>query len=236
MTFLNYGGSVSYVGTNEFRDTKADLYYDEETATFDHELFHKDYPSLDAAPDMFSVNKTQNLGFNQRLRLTYRNDFVEVSAGASTRMNKSWYTLNKEVQPTWNNQVEGNMNWTIPGGLNLIAEAKYNWYNGYTTAQEEEIILNAEITKLLFKNKFTLALKAYDILGQSKNLSVSDSSNYHLETVNNTLGRYIIVSLTYRFGTFNGGGQRGGRGGHGGPGGGRPGMGGPGGFAGPPRR
>ena len=236
MTFLNYGGSVSYVGTNEFRDTKADLYYDEETATFDHELFHKDYPSLDAAPDMFSVNKTQNLGFNQRLRLTYRNDFVEVSAGASTRMNKSWYTLNKEVQPTWNNQVEGNMNWTIPGGLNLIAEARYNWYNGYTTAQEEEIILNAEITKLLFKNKFTLALKAYDILGQSKNLSVSDSSNYHLETVNNTLGRYVILSLTYRFGTFNGGGQRGGRGGMGGPGGGRPGGGRPGGFAGPPHR
>ena len=156
-------------------------------------------------------------------------------------MNKSWYTLNKEVQPTWNNQVQGNMNWTIPGGLNLIAEARYNWYNGYTTAQEEQIILNAEITKLLFKNKFTLALKAYDILGQSKNLSVSDSANYHLETVNNTLGRYVILSLTYRFGTFNnrGGGQRGpgGRPGMGGPGmGGRPGMGGPGGFSGPPGR
>jgi hypothetical protein len=228
MTFLNYGGSVSYVGTNTFRDTKADMYYDKASATFDHELFYKDYPSLDAAPDMFSVNKTQNLGFNQRLRLTYRNDFVELNAGASTRMNKSWYTLNKEVQPTWNNQVEGNMNWTIPGGLNIIAEARYNWYNGYTTAQEDEVILNAEITKLLFKKKFTLALKAYDILGQSKNLSVSDSSNYHMESRNNTLGRYIIVSLTYRFGNFVGGGRRGpGQGGYGGP---------RGGMAGPPRR
>ena len=153
-------------------------------------------------------------------------------------MNKSWYTLNKDVAATWNNQVEGNMNWTIPGGLNLIAEARYNWYNGYTTDREDEIILNAEITKLLFKNKFTLALKAYDILGQSKNLSVSDSANYHLETVNNTLGRYVILSLTYRFGTFNNrGGQRGPGGRSGGPGSmGRPGMGGPGGFSGPPGR
>ena len=69
----------------------------------------------------------------------------------------------------------------------------------------------AEITKLLFKKKFTLALKAYDILGQSKNLSVSDASKYHLETRNNTLGRYIILSLTYRFGNFGGneGGHRG---------------------------
>ena len=141
-----------------------------------------------------------------------------------------WYTLNKEVAPTWNNQADGSMNWTIPGGINLIAEAKYNWYNGYTTPQEDEIILNAEITKLLFKKKFTLALKAYDILGQSKNLSVSDASNYHLETRNNTLGRYIILSLTYRFGNFNnqGGGQRRGPGGFGG---------GPhGGFGGGPRR
>ena len=83
------------------------------------------------------------------------------------------------------------------------------------------MILNAEITKLLFKKKFTLALKAYDILGQSKNLSVSDNANYHQETRNNTLGRYIILSLTYRFGNFNqaGGGRRGpgGPGGYGGP-------------------
>ena len=122
------------------------------------------------------------------------------------------------------------MNWTIPGGINLIAEANYNWYAGYTTEQEDEIILNAEVTKQLFK-KFTLALKAYDILGQSKNLSVTDATNYHLETRNNTLGRYIILSLTYRFGNFKGakgGPQRG----PGGPGGyhGRPG-----GFGGPPR-
>ena len=214
MTFLNYNESVSYVGTNAFRDNEADKYYDYEKAEFKHSQFYTDYPSLADAPGMFSVNKSQTLGFTQRVRFTYRNDFVEVTLGGRTRMNKSWYTLNKEVAPTWNNQADGSMNWTIPGGINLIAEAKYNWYNGYTTPQEDEIILNAEITKLLFKKKFTLALKAYDILGQSKNLSVSDASNYHLETRNNTLGRYIILSLTYRFGNFNqNAGQRRGPGG-----------------------
>ena len=132
-------------------------------------------------------------------------------------MSKSWYTMaNANVNATWSNQVEFSMNWTIPCGLNIIADADYNWYNGYTTPQEDEIIINAEINQLLFDNKFTIALKAYDILGQSKNLSVSDSSNYHLETRNNTLGRYIILSLTYRFGDFMGGGHGRGRGGRGG--------------------
>jgi len=218
MTFLNYNQSTSYIGTEEFQQTDAGNYYDKANAEFDYDLFRKNYPDLDKT-DMFTANSTRTFGFTQRLRFTYRNDFVEINLGGRTRMNKSWYTLNKDLEPTWNNQADGSMNWTIPGGINIIAQAQYNWYNGYATPQEDEIILNAEITKLLFKKKFTLALKAYDILGQSKNLSVTDASNYHLETRNNTLGRYIILSLTYRFGNFNkAGGQRRGPGGpYGGP-------------------
>ena len=116
------------------------------------------------------------------------------------------------------------MNWTLPFGMNLITDINYNWYNGYSTAQEPEFVWNAEITQLLFNNKCTLALRAYDLLNQAKNLTVTDNSNYHLERRSNTLGRYVVVALTYRFGTF--GGKRGnrgpgmmGRGGMGGPGG-----------------
>ena len=215
MTYGRYNQSTSFIGTNALDTEK---YYNAEEASFDYDAFASDYADLSESKD-FINNKTQTMSFTQRLRLTYRNDFVEVTLGGRTRMNKSWYTMeNSQLTATWNNQVDGSMNWTIPGGINIIADVDYNWYNGYTTPQEDEIIVNGEITKLLFKNKCTLALKAYDILGQSKNLSVSDSANYHLETRNNTLGRYIILSLTYRFGNF--GGPGGGRGGHGpGPGG-----------------
>ena len=213
MTYGRYNQSTSFIGSGALESEK---YYDPETATFDYAAFNRDYSDLSASDD-FVNNKTQTMSFTQRLRLTYRNDFVELTVGGRTRMNKSWYTMkNSQLQATWNNQVDASMNWTIPGGINIISDVDYNWYNGYTTPQEDEIILNAEITKLLFKNKCTLALKAYDILGQSKNLSVSDSANYHIETRNNTLGRYIILSLTYRFGNF--GGHGGGRG-PGGPGG-----------------
>ena len=228
MTYGRYNQSTSFIGTGALDTEK---YYNAEEASFDYAGFGRDYADIAQSSD-FVNNKTQTVSFTQRLRLTYRNDIVELTLGGRTRMNKSWYTMeNSKLNATWNNQVDGSMNWTIPGGVNLIADVDYNWYNGYTTEQEDEVILNAEITKLLFKNKCTLALKAYDILGQSKNLSVSDSANYHLETRNNTLGRYIILSLTYRFGNFGGAN---GRGGHGGPGGGRgPGFGGPGGGRGP---
>ena len=200
MTNASYNESTSFIGKGNLDTGK---YYDAANADFNYDLFHQDFPDLNEATDAFTANKTQTMSFTQRLRLTYRNDFVELIVGGRTRMSKSWYTLaNANVNATWSNQADFSMNWTIPGGLNIISDVDYNWYNGYTTPQEDEVILNAEVTKLLFDNKFTLALKAYDILGQSKNLSVTDSSNYHLETRNNTLGRYIILSLTYRFGDF----------------------------------
>ena len=214
MTFGRYNQSTSYIGKGSLDSEK---YYDSVNASFDYGQFNKDFPDL-GDTDLFVTNKIQTMSFTQRLRLTYRNDIVELTVGGRTRMSKSWYTMeNSNLQATWNNQIDGSMNWTIPGGINLIADVDYNWYNGYTTPQEDEVILNAEITKLLFKNKFTLALKAYDILGQSKNLSVTDASNYHQETRNNTLGRYVILSLTYRFGNFGGMGGGRGPGGHRGP-------------------
>ena len=220
MTFANYNESATFVGTDDFEKNKADRYYVRDKAVFKYKEFNEEIDIQD--PDMFIKNLTQTVSVTQRLRFTYRSDLVELNVGGRTRMSKSWYTMqNSNQQYTWSNRVDASMNWTIPGGINLIAEADYNWYVGYTTPQEAEVILNAEITKLLFKKKFTLALKAYDILGQSKNLSVSDNANYHQETRNNTLGRYIILSLTYRFGNFNqaGGGRRGpgGPGGYGGP-------------------
>ena len=161
------------------------------------------------------------MSFTQSLRLTYRNDLVELIAGGRTNVSKSWYTLESaKTNATWNNNASFEMNWTLPFGMNIISDLNYNWYNGYTTAHTPEFILNAEITQLVLKKKATISIRAYDLLNQAKNLVVTDASNYHQETRNNTLGRYVIVSFTYRFGTFNGKGKKGPMGG------GRPPMGG----------
>lgn len=198
MSRASYSKSSSYVMGKYYEGDN----YDAENFLADK--FLEDFHSLD-----FTLNKLQTVGLMERLRLTYRNDIVELTAGGRTRMSKSWYTIaNQSTNMTWSNQVSASMNWTVPGGLGIVADGNYNWYNGYTTDQGTQLILNAKITKMLFKDKFTLALNAYDILDQAKNLSVSDSSNYHTETLNNTLGRYIVVSLTYRFGNFGGKGGR----------------------------
>ena len=232
MTNARYSQSTSYVGTGSLDSGK---YYDAEKVSFDYDQFHNDFPDLGDTP-AFVENRIQTAGIMQSLRLTYRNDFVELVAGGRTNMSKSFYTINAvNKNTTWSNNASFEMNWTLPFGMNLISDLNYRWYNGYATPQEPEFIWNAEITQLFFDNKCTLAIRAYDLLSQAKNLFVTDASNYHQETRNNTLGRYVVISFTYRFGTF--GGNRGGRrgpGGPGGPGGMRGGPGGGGRMMGPP--
>lgn len=217
MTSGSWSTATSYVGKSSFDTSK---YYDGDV--FDYDTFLTDYPNPGKS-DIFTENNIQSMNVSERIRLTYRNDFVELTGGGRTRVSKSWYTIaSANINTTWNNQVSASMNWTIPGGITLASDFNYNWYRGYTTPQDDEYILNAELSKLLFKKQFTLALKVYDVLNQAKNLSISDSANYHTETWNNTLGRYVILSLTWRFGTMSSNkGMRGGPGG--GPRGGGPG-------------
>ena len=170
----------------------------------------------DAGQLSFDVNTIRTIGVTERLRLTYRNDNLELTASGRTRMNNSVYSLTDADATTWNNQVRFTANWTWENPqITFKGEGNYNWYNGYKTKQDPEYVLNAEVQKTLFKKQGTLALKCYDILGQAKQLSVTDSANYHSESLTNTLGRYIILSFPWRFGSFSG--MRG-MGGPGGPG------------------
>ena len=214
-TSINYSTGNSYLGTSNL---EVDKYYDSETAKFDYELFNTDFLENDEL-ELFSVNKTQSLSVSENLRFTYKAKMMNLTLGGKTRYAQTWYSMNElQKNATWNNRAFVDMNWTIPGGVNLITKFNYQWYDGYTTQIDDEFIFNAEITKLLFKNNVTLALRAYDIFNQAKNVSIVNNENYYQENINNTLGRYVILSLTLRFGKFNGekgnmGGRPAGRGG-----------------------
>ena len=179
-----------------------------------------------------AVSKTNSISANGNLRGNYRSDHLMVTLGGGTNMNHTWYTIQdpaysegQQQTTTWNNNLSASItwNWTATG-ISVKSDYRYRWFNGYKPAQESQNILNAEITKTVFKT-ITLALRGYDILGQNKNIMVSENmeQGIHSETLSNSLGRYIIFSATFRFGTM--GGQRAGRGG--GPMGGGPMGGGP---------
>lgn len=156
----------------------------------------------------FVTNSTNTITPNARIGAKYSVGCAELRANGGTSINKSWYRLGNDVSDnttTFSNYLRAASIFSFDApGLVFKADFSYNWYDGFSQkGLEPEAILNAEIQKLLFKKKGTLALKGFDLLGQAKTMKVSDDSNYHLESCSNTLGRYIILLFTYRFGNQN---------------------------------
>ena len=216
-TNLNYSSTSSYIGA-----TSLDMgSYFMEDGNFNYEKFHQNYfvDNPDQWTRDFLANETRTLNVTENLRGTYRSDNVEVILGARTTVRKPWYTVQSAVATTWNNAITGSFTWTVGrSGWELRTDANYRWYEGYTTDQPSEFVWNASISKQILKRQATIALRAYDILGQARAQNVAITDNYYQETHNNPLGRYILVSFTWRFGTFGGNRGRGGfRPGAGGP-------------------
>ena len=231
MTNARFSQSTSF--TDSGAGASMAKYLDEDGAFTKYEEFLADYPDPSKA-SMFKKNVTNTMSLTERLRFTYRSDNLEVMLGGRVGYNNTTYSINKENTSlknrvedvrTWSNSLDGSINWTLPAGFTFKSDARYNWYVGYTTDIDPTVIINMDVQKLLFKNKVTLALRAYDLLDQSRSIGERISNNSRTESWSNTLGRYVIVALTYRFGTFGGRRSRGM--GPGGPGMGRPGMGGP---------
>ena len=207
MTRFSLNSSSSYVGNN----IGTDKYYHD--GDFDYVAFRRDYSDIDNSAD-FQRNDTRSLSVTERLHLTYRTDALEIRAGGSARYSNTKYTIYSDQNiETWRNSADASViwNWDLPG-MTFRSDVNYRWYRGYSTEMPSETIVNAEISKLVFRRQATIALNVYDILGQTRSLNVSDTANYHSESLSNTVGRYIMLSFTWRFGTFGGGGRRGGPG------------------------
>ncbi|MDX9781373.1 MAG: outer membrane beta-barrel family protein [Bacteroidales bacterium] len=153
---------------------------------------------------------TTTLSISEMLRFMYRGEKLEVSVGGRVRYNYAWYTIQQTEKPaTWNNAINGSVNWTLPAGFNLATDMDYNFYIGYGEGYNDPaMVWNAEISKLLFKNSATLRLKVFDILNESKSVWRTTTDNYIEDVQNNTLQQYFMLSFTWRFGNF--GGQKGG--------------------------
>ena len=199
----SYSMSSSFIGATSLDMTS----FFKEDGNFDYEKFH-DYYFVDNTSKWstdFLANETRNLNLTENFRATYRSDYIEIVAGVRTSMRKPWYTVQTNPATTWNNAVNGSFSWTVgTSGWEIKTDANYRWYNGYTTDQPSEFIWNASISKQILRKQATISLKATDILGQSRAQNIAITDNYYQETHNNTIGRYIMLNFTWRFGTFGG--------------------------------
>ncbi len=159
-------------------------------------------------------SKTRSLSITEMLRLGYKGNKIDINLSGRAGYSQTWYTLSAQEQPAyWNNSVSGDFTWTLPWDFSLSSDASYTYYIGYSDGYNEPLTMwNAGLSKLLFKKKQgTLAIKVYDILNEQRSNARVTTENYIEDSIVNTLGRYVMFSFTFRFGTFGNSGGGGGR-------------------------
>lgn len=155
-------------------------------------------------------NRSGNLDLNPTLGLAYSVDVFQIDARPTYRFGMATNSLAMQKnQYTHTYGFTADVNADFPFGLSIGTDLDFSsqrgFSNGFNTSQW---LWNAEISYSFLRDKsLNLFVKAYDILGQNKNISRSISSSVITDSSTNDLTRYFMVGLTWKFNTV---GKRGG--------------------------
>ena len=186
----------------------------------------------------FLKNVSKNLAFapNPRFRINIL-DKIDLETGAR-------YTINKTTNSLNNPLVNGSSNirtldLTLNGKNYIMKDWTFSYdftrtvNYGYDFAVPNPNILNVYLERRFLKqNAATIRVQGFDIFNQNTGFSITNANNVRTQSQTNRLGRYLLLTFTYRLQRFAGrapaqggddrGGRRGGFGGQGGAGGGGP--------------
>jgi hypothetical protein len=180
-------------------------------------------------------NRSNTFNINYSPGLAFRNSVFDLEIrpryGFQTTSNTVTVASNRDIH-TWGGMFNGT--YSAPFGLVISTDLSYSTTSGYSAGYNtNQWLWNGSIAyQFLSEKAASLTLSVYDILGQRKNVYRNVTANYMEDVIYNSLGRYGMLTFTYRFNTFKKGEQpkdrnedRWGPGRWGPPGGGRPGGG-----------
>ena len=165
------------------------------------------YLSLDKSQDS-QKNTTQNTTWNERLSLSYRNDWLELSLDGTLAYN---HAKNK-LQPnsnldTWQFSYGPSMTLTAPWGTSLNTSLSCSSRRGYSdeSMNTDEFVWNAQLSQGFLKGKpLTVMLQFYDLLHQQSTFSRAISSISRTDTEYNAINSYAMLHVVYRMNLFGG--------------------------------
>lgn len=169
------------------------------------------------------ANVNHNVGFNNGDRNASTSANIRESMGIAYRPDNMEFELRPEyaLQTTRNSlKSVGNMTvhtygamfnayYRTPIDIILATDLRFSGTSGYAQGYDaNQWMWNATISYEFLRSKsLTVALKAYDLLQQKKNIRRNVTANYIDDLSYNSLTRYFMVTLTYRFNTFGKGNE-----------------------------
>lgn len=151
-------------------------------------------------------NTNRTLGLRQRLKGTYRNDWLEVELNARLNYRHSRNELNPATgYDTYHYDFGARIQVRLPWRMTVETDASLQSRRGYDdrTMNTDELVWNARIAQnFLPKNAATLSLRLHDILRQRTGVSQRISASGRSDSWREQVYSYVMLQFTYRLNVF----------------------------------
>jgi len=150
-----------------------------------------------------SVNNRNNT-LTHTLDLSFNNiksDTWDLRWGGTISLSDSRYSVNKEMNNKYNNYSGfAQLSYRPDAWWNISVSGDVTHYTARSFSQAITIpLVGAELSRYVFANqRGAISLKAFDLLDKNKAIERSSQLNYLMERKSNTIGRYMMLSFSYR--------------------------------------
>jgi len=151
------------------------------------------------------LNRAGTFGLRESFGIAWRPDNLELelrpSYSLQNTVNSVQQGANRTVH-TYGGSFYGT--YYTPFGLVISTDLQYDATSGYSAGYDTRTwTWNATLSYQFLRDRSaTVSLKAFDILGQRSNVQRTVTANYIDDARYNSLTRYFMVSVSYKFNTF----------------------------------
>ena len=152
-------------------------------------------------------NRTGSLNLSPSAGITFSSDIFQITLSPHYSFGRIDNTL--PLQPgrsTHSYGFNGDASLYLPFGLELSTDIDFSKTSGYSQGYNStQWLWNAQLSYSFLKDKsLTIYARAYDILGQNKDISRSVSANMISDNEYNDLTRYVMFGISWTFNTMRG--------------------------------
>ncbi|QES90446.1 outer membrane beta-barrel family protein [Rhizosphaericola mali] len=221
--YMNYGNTKNQITTNTYTDTsgKNTYQYINVNGNYNLNFYTGVYlkskkfknlrygfsPSTYFTRSINFTNNVQNVSKSANYTL-YMNVSKSVDSlfDASLRVGPNYTTNSFSIQSSSNSKYWGlslnpELDVYLPLNFQIHSDLEYQWKEKTATLPQTSLaLLNGWIGKKFFKKQnLLLKLYGFDILNQNKGIQRSQNNNTISQSINATIRRYFLLSLTWNF-------------------------------------
>lgn len=154
-------------------------------------------------------NRASNLSLAPSAGMTFTSDIFQMSVNPNYSYSKATNSISSANNQN-NNRVTHSYGFFsdaslyLPFGLELTTDLFFSNSSGYSEGfNSKQWLWNAQISYSFLADKsLTFSVRAYDLLGQKKNISRSVNDISIVDSEFNDLTRYVMFGLTWNFNTL----------------------------------